>query len=143
MQVQMNIGIFVVYTGGHGGCRELVNTHRVSERAGEEVIVSLRQLRENPRKSGFFLSGQVQNGGDVPAIRSDCFLDLGKINATMCSTHTKYFVWPKCPPWNYCHPVFVLQDDSPLIMRYPDFKVYVFQDQVGSSAWASRCAGLG
>ena len=143
VQVQMNIGIFIIYAGGCCRCRELVNSHRISKRAREEVIVSLRQLRENLRKSGFLLWGQVQNRGDMPVIRSDCFLDLRKTNSTMYLTRTKYFVWPDCPPWNYCHPVFVLQDDSPLTMGYPDFKVCVFQDQAGSSAWAFRCTRLG
>jgi len=71
----MDIGIFVVCADGCCRYRELVNAHRVSKRAGEEVIISLRKLGEDRRKSGFLFLSQVQKGGNMPVIWSDCFRD--------------------------------------------------------------------
>ena len=57
--MQMDISMFAVCTDGYRRCGKLVNAHGVSKRAGEEIVISLRQLGENRCESGFLLLGQV------------------------------------------------------------------------------------
>ena len=71
----MDICIFAVCADGRCRRRELVNPHGVSERTREEVVVSFGQLRESHCETGFLPLSQVQDGGNVPMIRSDCFSD--------------------------------------------------------------------
>ena len=77
--MQMDISMFAVCADGYRRCGKLVNAHGVSERAGEEIVISLRQLREDRCEGGFLLLGQVQDGGNVPAIRGDCFWDQMRV----------------------------------------------------------------
>lgn len=50
----------------------LMDAHGVRERAGEEVVVALRDSGEDLRERCFLRCGKVCDGGNVPGVREHC-----------------------------------------------------------------------